>query len=42
MNPLIASAAAHGGSPFVLWLSAALTVLALVYLTVAMIRPERF
>ncbi|MDB5352167.1 MAG: hypothetical protein JWN86_3414 [Planctomycetota bacterium] len=33
---------AAGGSLFILYLTAVLTVAALVYLTYAMIRPERF
>jgi K+-transporting ATPase KdpF subunit len=35
-------APAVGGSVFILYLTAAVTVAALVYLTYAMIRPERF
>lgn len=35
-------APATAGSPFILYLTAAMTVAALIYLTYAMIRPERF
>ena len=37
-----APAAAPSGSPFILYLTAVVTVAALIYLTFAMIRPERF
>lgn len=37
-----AATTAAGGSVFILYLTAAVTVLALIYLTYAMIRPERF
>ena len=36
------TAAKTTGSNFILYLTAAMTVAALVYLTYAMIRPERF
>ena len=43
LAPLLAAAdAAPGGSPFMLYLTAAVAVAALGYLTYAMIRPERF
>ncbi len=46
MSPLFAAEtaapAATGGSLFILYLTAAVTVAALAYLTYAMIRPERF
>lgn len=46
MSPLFAAEtvapATTGGSLFILYLTAVVTVAALVYLTYAMLRPERF